>query len=155
MRRPAIFTFKSSARRRARRVSSAATTSALASSAASRGEASATRPIGTAASVSVPNLLAPRSHSALCPLPTEASLHIAWRSMTATKAGEPAMDPDDTGVGAPGVRAEAADDLDASRFDDPRLVSGKPAGQRLDGPDLPSGRIAALYDRLVSPMPRD
>jgi dolichyl-phosphate-mannose-protein mannosyltransferase len=70
--------------------------------------------------------------------------------MTATKAGEPAMDPDDTGVGAPSVGAEDADDLDASRLDDPRL-----AGQRLDGPDLPSGRIAALYDRLISPMPQD
>jgi len=70
--------------------------------------------------------------------------------MTATKAGEPAMDPDDTGIGAPGAGAEAAGDLDASRLDDPRLT-----GQRLDGPDLPSGRIAALHDRLASPMPQD
>ncbi len=75
--------------------------------------------------------------------------------MTATKAGEPAMDPDDRGVGAPSDDGEAADDLDASRLDDPRLASGKPAGQRFDGPDLPSGRIAALYDRLVTPMPQD
>src|SRR6476646_6615523 len=45
---------RSEASRRSRRVSSAATTSAVASSAARRGGASSTRPIGVAASTSVP-----------------------------------------------------------------------------------------------------
>jgi len=70
--------------------------------------------------------------------------------MTATKAGEPAMDPDDSGPGASGVGAESPDDLEGPRLDGQRL-----AGQRVDGLDLPSGRVAALYDRLASPMPRD
>jgi len=70
--------------------------------------------------------------------------------MTATKAGEPAMDPDDSGPGASGVGAESPDDLEGPRLDGQRL-----AGQRVDGLDLPSGRAAALYDRLASPMPRD
>src|SRR4051795_1720768 len=59
--RPVNVTPSSATRRRSRLVSSAATTSAEASSCASRGGASATRPMGVAASTSTPGLVTRRS----------------------------------------------------------------------------------------------
>jgi dolichyl-phosphate-mannose--protein O-mannosyl transferase len=72
--------------------------------------------------------------------------------MTATKAGDPAMDPDDTGPGGPpeGTRADSQDNLADPGSDDPRLGSS-----RAGDVSPPGSRIAVLRDRLLSPMPDD
>src|ERR1700727_3861410 len=99
-----MVTLSAAASSRTRLVSSAATTSAVANSAASRGGAPSARPMGPPASVRTPppaRLVVSRSLSRPLPyaLPTQASLHIALRAMTATAAGQPAMDPEDGGPG--------------------------------------------------------
>jgi dolichyl-phosphate-mannose-protein mannosyltransferase len=76
-----------------------------------------------------------------------ASIHVALRAMTATAAGQPAMDPEDEGpVGADTISAPVGP---ATAADVAPARSG--AGQTANAAE----RIAALRDRLISPMPDD
>jgi dolichyl-phosphate-mannose--protein O-mannosyl transferase len=61
--------------------------------------------------------------------------------MTATAAGQPAMDPDDSAAGA--------------ALDDDRTSPGDTAAMGASGPANSAGRIAELRARLLTPMPDD
>ncbi len=145
-----IVTLSAAASWRTRRVSSAAITSATASSATSLGGASSTRPIGTPASVRTlpPPLSSCRSLSRPLPfaLPTRASIHIALPAMTATAAGQSAMDPEDRG---PGEAEPVGDGV--------RLGDAADVGTARPGADQTANaaaRIAALRARLIVPDAR-
>src|SRR5580698_2337145 len=134
-----MVTLSAAASSRTRLVSSAATTSAVARAAASRGGASSGRPMGTPASVRTPppaRLVVSGSLSRPLPfaLPTRASIHIALRAMTATAAGQPAMDPEDSGSAG----AEAVSDTVGDGDD---LAAARPGG---DQAAYAAARIAAL-----------
>src|ERR1700722_13353594 len=108
--------------------------------------------MGTPASVRRPppaRLVVSRSLSRPLPfaLPTRASIHIALRAMTATAAGQPAMDPEDGGPAG----AEAVSDP---------VGLGETAAMGAGGPGADhdanaAARIAVLRDRLMTPMPTD
>ena len=76
-----------------------------------------------------------------------ASIHIALRAMTATSAGQPAMDPENDGpVGAETISASVGPGSAAD------VATTRPGA----GPTANAAeRIAALRARLVSPMPDD
>src|SRR5580698_4824690 len=147
-----MVTLSAAASSRTRLVSSAATTSAVARAAASRGGASSGRPIGTPASVRTPppaRLVVSRSLSRplAFALPTRASIHIALRAMTATAAGQPAMDPEDSGPGG----AETVSDA-VGVGDGADVVAARPGADQAANA---TARIAVLRDRLMTPMPTD
>src|SRR5580698_10024354 len=118
-----MVTLSAAASSRTRLVSSAATTSAVARAAASRGGASSARPMGAAARVRMPlppRLVVSGSLSRPLPiaLPTRASIHIALRAMTATAAGQPAMDPENGGPDGADSVSDAMHLGDAATMDD-------------------------------------
>jgi dolichyl-phosphate-mannose-protein mannosyltransferase len=75
--------------------------------------------------------------------------------MTATEAGEPAMDPDDAGPDVPGAGTEAAGAQTAGAQTAGAETQDDLGAPRFDGASLRERRIAALRGRLISPMPSD
>src|ERR1700722_8153075 len=132
-------------------------TSALDSAAASRAGGCSARPMGTPASVSPPGLplplrAAPGTRSGAILVPTRAPLHLSWRSMTATQAGQPAQDPDDDAPGGTDVDSTAT--TDAGQADAAWTSAARPAYDERAGGGT-AERIAALRARLMTPMPDD
>src|SRR6202000_1048271 len=80
-------------------------------------------------------------------LPTRASIHIALRAMTATAAGQPAMDPEDGGP----AEAEGVSDPVSLGESDAMGAAGPGADQAANT----AARIAVLRNRLMTPMPTD
>src|SRR6202000_2614647 len=75
-------------------------------------------------------------------LPTQASIHIALRAMTATAAGQPAMDPED---GGPAEAEAVSDPVGLGETD---AMGGAGPGDRLM-PPMPPGRVWGWIGPLI------
>ncbi len=73
--------------------------------------------------------------------------------MTATQAGPPAMEPEDSGPGGPGLHGDSTDTGAAVTVS--RTVRGDDDDDGTGPDDGTAGRIAELRARLMSPMPDD
>src|ERR1700722_256764 len=113
--------------------------------------------MGTPAIVRTPGLplplrAAPGTRSGAILVPTRAPLHLSWRSMTATQAGQPAQDPDDDAPGGTDVDSTAT--TDAGQADAAWTSAARPAYDERAGGGT-AERIAGVRARLMTPMPDD